>query len=212
MHFQDHRMATILTILYVIGIGAESMSGAVSAGRKNMDLFGVVTIAVITALGGGSIRDMLLGYYPLTWVEQPLFIILTICAAFLAITLANYVIRLKKFFLILDAIGLVTFAYLGSTLAYELTHSVTIAVIMAAITGVSGGMMRDILCNDIPLVFKSELYASIAILVGFAQSMVMVFYQNNLTTTILILVAGFILRLLAIFKKLHLPMVNYQDW
>ena len=212
MHFQDHKMATILTVLYIIGISAESMSGAVSAGRKHMDLFGVITIAVITALGGGSIRDMLLGYHPLTWVAQPLYILVTVCAALTAITLVNYVIRLKKLFLVLDAIGLVTFAYLGSTLGYQMTHSIIISVIMAVITGVSGGMMRDILCNDIPLVFKSELYASIAMLVGLVQSLVLLFGYSDLFTTILILVIGFILRMLAIFKKLYLPMINYQDW
>jgi len=212
MHFQDHRMATILAALYIIGIAVESMSGAISAGRKQMDLFGVITIAVITALGGGSVRDIMLGYYPLTWIETPGYIILTVCAAVVAITLANYVIRMKKIFLILDAIGLVTFAYLGCTLGYEVTHSVTIAVIMAMVTGVSGGMMRDILCNDIPLVFRSELYASVAMLVGMGQCVVLVFWHNNIYSTIAILIIGFLIRLLAIYKKVHLPLINYTEW
>ena len=200
----------LLHILYIVGIIAESMTGAIAAGRKNMDVFGVITIATITALGGGSIRDILLGVYPLTWIAQPAYIITTLCAAIIAIFMANFITRKRKLFLILDALGLVTFAYLGSSIGYQATGSAVIAVIMGILTGISGGMMRDILCNDIPLVFKSELYAAIALIVGALNVLTIKLDMDSFIWAVLILVAGFALRILAIFKRIELPKIHYQ--
>ena len=90
----------LLHFLYIMGITAESMTGAIAAGRKNMDIFGVMTIASITALGGGSVRDILLGVYPLTWIDQPLYIITTLIAATVAVFMANLVKKKIKLFLI----------------------------------------------------------------------------------------------------------------
>jgi uncharacterized membrane protein YeiH len=200
----------LLHILYVIGISAESMTGAISAGRKNMDIFGVMTIASITALGGGSVRDMLLGVYPLTWIAQPGYIITTLCAAVIAIFIANFITKKIKLFLILDALGLVTFAYIGSTIGYQSTDSYTIGIIMGVLTGISGGMMRDILCNDIPLVLRSELYASIALIVGALNMLTIYLNLESFIWAIVILVLGLIFRLLAIYKHVELPKIHYQ--
>ncbi|MFZ9035406.1 MAG: trimeric intracellular cation channel family protein [Francisellaceae bacterium] len=212
----------IFQIFYIIGISAESMSGSVSAGRKNMDIFGVITIAIITALGGGSVRDVLLGYYPLTWVAHPEYIVITLAAAILAIIIAHHVIRLHKFFLILDALGLVTFAYLGSDIGYKVAMgaistphflfigSLIVAMLMAIITGISGGVIRDILCNDVPLVFRAELYAIVAAIVGILHSLTLYLQMDNLITALVIIAFGFIIRLMAIFKNWHLPTIKYH--
>lgn len=211
MKITDHELEVTIHILYVLGIIAESMTGAISAGQKRMDLFGVLTISVITALGGGTIRNMLLGVYPLTWVQNPEYIVITIIAGLAALPLVNYVIKLRRLFLILDALGLVTFAYLGAVIGYNATQSIIIATLMAVVTGVSGGVIRDILCNDIPLVFRSELYAMIAVLVGLAQGLLLDYWHNTVYTTILILAGGFILRMWAINRNIHLPVINYQN-
>lgn len=211
MRITDQEMEITIHTLYVLGIIAESMTGTISAGRKKMDLFGVVTVSVITALGGGTIRNMMLGVYPLSWVAEPAYILIAIIAALLALPLVNYVIRLKRLFLLLDSAGLVTFAYLGSIIGYNTTHSITIATIMAIVTGASGGVMRDVLCNDIPLVFRSELYAMVAFFVGLLQALILEYWHNTVYTTLLILLGGFAVRMWAINKKIHLPLVNYQD-
>lgn len=202
---------TLLLIhsLYLIGIVAEAMTGAISAGRKHMDIFGIITIATMTALGGGSIRDVLLGHYPLTWIAHPFYLLSTIMAALIALPIVNMMSRLHKLFLILDAIGLVTFAYIGAELAYSQTHSYIISITMGVITGVFGGMLRDILCNDIPLVFRSELYATIALFVSILAMFVLKSFHSTFYGTLIILILGFIARLVAIYKKIHLPFIKY---
>ena len=197
-------------ILFISGIIVESMTGAIAAGQKKMDLFGVVTISVITALGGGTIRNMILGVYPMLWVKTPGYLILAIVAALLAIPLVNVVLRLRRLFLILDAAGLVTFAYLGCIIGYDATHSITIATVMAIVTGVSGGVLRDILCNDIPLVFSSELYALVAFMVGLVQSILLYYHHNSVYSAVCLLGLGFLMRIWAINKKIRLPVINYQ--
>ena len=89
----------LLTIIYIIAITAEAMTGALSAGRRSMDWFGVVLIACVTALGGGSVRDVLLGHYPLTWVKHPEYLVLTCCAAFVTIIIAKWMKHLHSIFL-----------------------------------------------------------------------------------------------------------------
>lgn len=210
MQITSHDMDMTLHVLYLIGIIAEGMTGAIAAGRKKMDLFGVVTIALITALGGGTIRNILLNVYPLTWVDTPVYIVIVAIAALIAIPLVNVVIRLKRLFLILDALGLITFAYLGAVIGYSVTQSIIIATIMAVVTGVSGGVIRDILCNDIPLVFRSELYAIVAFLIGLFQATLMEYWHNTVYTTIIILCFGFALRIFALNKKINLPLIDYK--
>ena len=135
-----------ITTLYIIGISAEAMTGAIAAGRHKMDLFGVIFIALVTAIGGGSIRDVLLGHYPLTWVKHPEYVVLICFCAMLATKIPRLVVRLESLFLTLDAIGLVVFSILGVNIAMALNLGFIIAVCSAVITGVFGGILRDILC------------------------------------------------------------------
>ncbi|WP_263322199.1 trimeric intracellular cation channel family protein [Endozoicomonas sp. Mp262] len=200
----------LLTVLYVIAITAEAMTGALSAGRKNMDPVGVIFIACITAIGGGSVRDMLLGSYPLTWIKHPEYIVITAIAAVITILLSHYMKKMLKLFLILDAIGLITFSIIGAQKTLDLGHGYIIAAIMAVITGVFGGVLRDILCNDVPLVFRKELYASISLAAIGLYFGLMMFDLNQPIVVIITLVTGFTLRMLAVRLKLELPKFDYQ--
>ncbi len=201
----------MLLMLYLIAITAEAMTGALSAGRRGMDWFGVVLIACVTALGGGSVRDVLLGHYPLTWVKHPEYLVLTGGAAWITIFIAPLMRHLRSLFLVLDAIGLVAFTLIGCMTALELGHSMLVASISGMITGVFGGILRDIFCNDIPLIFRRALYASVSFASAWCY-LGCVWLQLPAEQSILItLFGGFLLRLLAIRFHWEMPKFHYND-
>lgn len=200
-----------LTVLFLIGITAEAMTGALAAGRERMDLFGVVIVACVTAIGGGSIRDVLLGHYPLIWVENPSYLALVALAAVLTVFVAPLMRHFRVLFLGLDALGLAVFAIFGARVALEMGHGVVLAVAAAVITGVFGGVMRDLLCDRVPLVFRQELYASVAILAALVYVGLVTASVPETWAAVITLIVGFGLRVVAIRFKLSLPVFDYQE-
>ncbi|MEJ5919549.1 MULTISPECIES: trimeric intracellular cation channel family protein [unclassified Corynebacterium] len=201
----------LLHILWVIGITAEGMTGALAAGRQKMDLFGVYTIACVTAIGGGTIRDMVLGHYPLVWVKSPEYLLLIIGAATLTVWAHVLAKHFRMVFLVLDAVGLSAFAIIGARIALEMGHGVIIAVVAAILTGVFGGVLRDLMCDRVPLVFQKELYAFVA-MVGTLMYVAMDALGLNENVTIVVSVLTiFVYRLLAIWREWSLPVFDYQE-
>ncbi|NLE98343.1 MAG: trimeric intracellular cation channel family protein [Propionibacterium sp.] len=201
----------LLTTLWVIGITAEGMTGALAAGRERMDLFGVMMVAFVTALGGGSIRDVLLGNYPLIWVANPQYVIVILVAAIVTVSIAGLMKYFRPLFLALDALGLVVFSILGAKIALAAGTGIIIAVVAAVVTGVAGGIMRDLLCDRIPLVFREELYASISVLIALLYVGIDALGVPEHITVVICLIVGFSLRMLALKFKLSLPVFEYQE-
>lgn len=156
----------ILVVLYFVAITADAMTAALAAGRRSMDWMGVAMLGPITALGGGSMRDMLFGRYPLTWVDNPNLLLITAGASLATIAIARYMHHLRKLFLLLDAIGLVAFSVIGCNIALAMNLPFIIVIASGMITGCVGGVLRDVLCADIPLLFRTELYATVSIFTG----------------------------------------------
>ncbi len=200
----------LLIILYIIGITAESMTGALSAGRRCMDLFGVMIIGCCTALGGGSIRGVLLGQYPLTWVAHPEYIAITAIASLVTVYIfAPFMHRLRMLFLMLDGLGLIAFTIIGTQKALTIGHSYFIASIAGVLTGVFGGVIRDLFCNQIPLVFRKELYASVSLLAAWLYIGLTNWGLKPIFCIVITLIAGFTLRMLAIMFRWEMPKFEY---
>jgi uncharacterized membrane protein YeiH len=201
----------ILHYLFILGICIEAITGAIAAGRKKMDFFGVMLIACITALGGGTVRDVLFNTYPLTWVSHPEYLLYTSLCAFMTIFIAHSLARIMKGFLILDALGLSVFVVIGTEKMLGYGMPASMAIMSGMLTGICGGMLRDILCNDIPLVLRKELYAVIA-LVGALLYVILahVHVPRDINVLITFMVI-FFTRLFAIFFHIEIPKFDYAN-
>ena len=200
----------MLQVIFVIAIAAEAMTAALAAGRRKMDWFGVCVLVAVTALGGGTMRDTLLGHYPLSWVKEPLLLVVVCAAALLTIAVARFMERLRWPFLLLDALGLVVFTMIGCNVALEMGQSPIIVIVSGMITGIVGGIMRDVLCNDIPLVFSSQLYATVSIVTGALYYLGLQLNMVHDVVTIASIVIGFALRVLAIRYNWGMPKFIYD--
>ncbi|MCG8519687.1 MAG: trimeric intracellular cation channel family protein [Pseudomonadales bacterium] len=190
------------------------MSGALAAGRRNMDMFGVALIAFLTALGGGTVRDILLGNYPVNWTQHPSYIYLTISAGLFTIVIARFMRHLHQLFLILDAMGLVAFTIIGCNVALSLNYNTPVVVMAGITTGIFGGILRDLMCNRTPQVLQHELYASVSLLVALLYLFLLdrqVDHDINLLASFSV---GLALRLAAIRWQCSLPVFSYapEKW
>lgn len=195
----------LLQVIYLVAITAEAASGAIMGMRRRMDLFGVCVVGTVTALGGGSIRDVLLGHYPLGWVAHPEYLFFTVGAALAAALLVRYMHRVRMAFLLLDALGLVAFAVIGCDVAEAAGAHPAIVVLMGMVTGICGGLLRDILCNQVPLVLRRDLYASVALATGTLYVLLQRYGIGHDHATAISLVTGFLFRMVAIRWSLTLP-------
>ena len=200
----------LLLAISIIAIAAQAMTAALAAGRRSMDWFGVCIIACVTALGGGSVRDVLLNHYPLTWIENP-YLLLVVCAAALAtVGLARIVGKLRWTFLLLDAIGLIVFTIIGCDIAIGLSEPPIIVIVSGMVTGCVGGVLRDVLCNEVPLLFSSELYATVSIVTGAVYFSGLAWGFPHEIVVVVAFLIGFPLRVLAIIYKWAMPKFIYD--
>lgn len=152
----------------IAGMVVLAVSGVIAVAGRPLDLFGALVVGVVTALGGGTMRDLILGVAPVFWVGNELYLATAIAGAVVAIPLARALIRtsarrLEESLKLADAAGLSLFAIVGATVALDHGFSATIAVVSGLLTGVGGGMIRDVLSGRTPLILRGEIYATAAL-------------------------------------------------
>lgn len=196
----------------LFGVAVFACSGALMAGRKSMDLFGVLAIAMVTALGGGTLHDAVLGHHPVSWVKDDTYLYVASIAAMLVVLWARMTKPIPASgLLIADALGLAIATVMGTRVALQMHTSASAAIIMGAITGAAGGVMRDIICNEIPLVFQREIYAT-ASLIGAASFVVLANAGISSTPAALIaMIAVFAVRMSALRWHWALPRFHLLD-
>jgi len=147
--------------LDLFGVFVFALSGALAADRRGMDLFGFIVIAFLPAVGGGTVRDIVIGT-PVFWVEDAIYVWIIIAAAILTFLAAPMIHRAGRALVWADAIGLSVFSAAGAAKAYAVTANATVAIAMGVVTAVFGGIVRDVVCNEIPLVLRQDIYATAA--------------------------------------------------
>jgi len=154
----------VLAALNILGLFVFAVSGALTALRNDMDLFGVALIAFVTGVGGGTIRDVFLGVFPVWWIAEPAAVMVCLAGAATA-TIAQPILSSRLSALIwADAVGLAVFAVLGAQAALAADAPAVIAIFMGAVTATFGGVVRDVLLNEPPLILKQEIYATAALI------------------------------------------------
>ena len=205
------KQSDLLLVIYLVAITTEAMSGALAAGRRNMDIFGVAVIAFVTALGGGTIRDVILGNFPIGWTQHPEYVYLVILAGLTTTLLARFMHHMKSVFLMLDAMGLVAFSLIGCNVALQLDYQIVVVIMAGMLTGISGGILRDVLCNQVPVVFCRELYASVSLFVCVLFLALRSLGVDTDLYTVVCFVIGFGFRMLALRFSWKLPTFSYQQ-
>jgi uncharacterized membrane protein YeiH len=199
----------ILNLLEYLGVAVFAVSGAIAAGRKSLDLLGVFVIAVVTAIGGGTLRDILLDQHPVFWIETPLYLVVILASAALTVVYTRFQRPPSKALLVADAFGLALFTISGSQIAEQAGLSSIIVVLMGAITGVAGGVLRDVILAEIPIVLRrGNIYATAAIAGVIVYLALQQFGLDRSGAALIGMTTIAILRLAAITWGLMLPVYS----
>lgn len=208
--FEFYREIKVVDIIEFIGTFAFAISGIRLASAKKFDWFGALVVGFVTATGGGTLRDLLLGVTPF-WLLSGIYFWCTILALLFVIVFRKFLVHLNNTFFWFDSIGLGLFVVVGVEKAMALGYSPWVVIIMGTITGVVGGIIRDILINEIPILFTQELYA-VACIIGAAIYCILADIGSNETLTeIVTAVLIILIRIVATKYKLKLPTLKGED-
>ena len=198
--------------LELLGVAVFAVSGVLAAGRKGLDLLGLAVIAVVTAIGGGTLRDLLLDRHPIFWIADTTYLWVILAATVVTTGYVRIWIATRRALLVADALGLAFFTIAGVQIAQQAGVSDLIAVLMGTITGVAGGVFRDVLTTEIPLVMRpGRLYATAAI-VGATSYVLLEGWGITPDVAALAGMGGTVgLRLAAILWRLELPAVRLPE-
>ena len=199
---------SFVQIIEFLGTFAFAISGIRLASAKRFDWFGAYVVGVATAVGGGTFRDMMLGTTPF-WMTDPVYLLCSGLALLCVILFSKYLIRLNNTFFLFDAIGLALFVVVGIQKTLDFGFPLWVAIIMGTMTGSAGGVIRDVFINEIPLIFRKEIYAMACVIGGVVFGMCMFFDLNIFVTHILCGTSVFLTRILSV--KYHICLPTLKD-
>jgi uncharacterized membrane protein YeiH len=196
---------SMIYLLDLLGTAVFAMTGSLVAHKKRLDIFGVIVIALVTAMGGGTLRELILGMTPVFWVRDSNYVLMDFLGVCLTILLVRFNLMPQRPLLLADALGLALFTVIGTQAALSANVAWGIAIMLGTMSSVAGGIIRDILSDEIPLILRKEIYATASILGATVYIMAI---NLQISPTIASLIAAFVtlsLRLVAIWREWSLP-------
>jgi uncharacterized membrane protein YeiH len=191
----------------ILGTMAFAISGVLVAMEKKLDLFGVLIIAFVTAVGGGTLRDILIGNTPVVWMRESIYLFIILGTVVFAIVFVNQLKYLRKTLFLFDTIGIGLFTMVGIEKGLSADLMPVMCIILGTITASFGGVIRDILCNEIPVIFHKEIYATACILGGFSYFLLIQLPIDGAYAYIASILIIIIVRLLAVRFHIALPTI-----
>ena len=197
----------LIILLDYLGVFFFSMSGILAASEKKLDLFGGFVIAFVTALGGGTLRDLLL-IIDIVCVSNVNYVYIIVIGVVFGVLFKKVLRKIRKTLFLFDTVGISLFTILGVQKAISLDVPTILVVLFGVISATFGGVIRDILCNEIPLIFRSEIYATACVVGGIIYVLLNYFGMSDLINLIVSGSVIFTIRSLAVYKKLKMPVLN----
>ncbi|MCD2426220.1 trimeric intracellular cation channel family protein [Niabella pedocola] len=196
-------------IIEILGTIAFAISGTFSAMQRKLDVFGVLIIAFVTSVGGGTIRDMLIGDTPVAWMRDVQVCLVILVTSVAAIIFKTYIRKLKVTLFLFDSLGLGLFTVVGLQKGINVGLNPGICIALGTITGCFGGIIRDILLNTIPLIFRREIYATVCIFGGAVYLLLLRFQVNTDISKFMVIAIIVATRIIVVQKQLSFPRMRY---
>lgn len=194
--------------LDLIGTFVFAISGALAASEKKLDIFGAGILALVTAVGGGTLRDVLIGSTPVGWMKDLNYIIIILVAVPVSYFFKKYILKLRKTMFLFDTIGIGLFTILGLQKTLGLGLAPIIAIMMGTVSAVFGGVLRDVLSNEIPLIFRKEIYATACLIGGLVFFLLSKWIDQEFVAMLVAMLSIMGIRTLAVLKKWSLPIIR----
>lgn len=194
--------------LDLLGTFVFAISGALAAAEKELDIFGASIFALVTAVGGGTLRDLLIGSTPVGWMQDLNYLALIVLAVLVSYFFKKYVLRLRKTMFLFDTIGIGLFTILGLQKTLGTDLSPVIAILMGTVSAVFGGVLRDVLSNEIPLIFRKEIYATACLIGGLVFICMDALFEHEALNMLVGMGSIVGIRTLAVLKQWSLPKLS----
>lgn len=201
----------IFLIIEAAGTFAFAVSGATAAIRSRFDLFGIFVLAFVTAIGGGTIRDLLIGNLPVNWLSDTVAIISVIAGFLFTLIIYKKMQKLEGWLFAFDAAGLGLFTVVGTQIGLEAGMSVGISIALGTITGCFGGVIRDVLAGDKPLIFQKEIYALAAVTGGIIFTLILHFFDALFIAQLAGIIIIVLIRVIVVKYELGLPIFELRS-